>query len=139
MINEVKRHRSENVPQDAPVTLEERRARDKAKITTIIKQNKILLTSWTLIMDRCLRSKSNFPFRSLKSVKDHIDGWQMYAGNDQTGRNLQQVLKENGLDVWMPSPRKAPGHFWIKLKGGPYDLNHNRPLLEQACAQLHFL
>jgi len=56
-MREIKRRRNQNTPSDAPVTLEERRAVDRASITEIIKDHRNLLTTWTSIMENCLRDQ----------------------------------------------------------------------------------
>ena len=93
-----------------------------------MKEYKPLLTPWTEIVDQCLRGKQLESFISLKSVGDFIDGFQVIAPADVTGRQLEQLLKESGLDVRTPMARGSPGSFWVQLASGPFDLAHNLPL-----------
>ena len=47
---EIQRKRRSSVGREAPVTLDERRAADRANITAIIKENANLLVSWKEIL-----------------------------------------------------------------------------------------
>ena len=57
------------------MTLQEKRALDRANIETLIKSHKHLLVPWQKIMARCLATKQPQSFLQLKSVDDFIDGF----------------------------------------------------------------
>ena len=69
--------------------------------------------TWPQIMEACLKDKRNSLFKSIKSVSDFIDGFQINLASGQTARELQRLLKENGLDVKAPRAKLAPGHYWL--------------------------
>ena len=73
--NQVKRNRKANHPNDALVTLQERRAMDRSTITSVIRDNQSLLTPWTEILASILKGKKSSKFSNLKSVDDFIDGF----------------------------------------------------------------
>ena len=52
---------------------------------------------------------------------------------------MQRLLKDHGLDVFIPQARPAPGHYWVQLRNGPYSLQHNLPLLKKASLTMHHL
>ena len=54
---EIKRRRKEPVNREAPVTLQERRALDRANIESLIKNHKHLLVPWQKIMTSSLETK----------------------------------------------------------------------------------
>ena len=54
IIREIKRRRKDPGDQDALVTLDERRAADKASASSLIKENSNLLVEWSEIVSRAL-------------------------------------------------------------------------------------
>ena len=65
-------------------------------------------------------------------MSDFIDGFQLAAPPGHNGRQLQRLLKEQGLDVRFPVSQGPSGKYWVQLQSGPFDLLHNIPLLKAA-------
>ena len=90
------------------------------------------MTPWSEIIDRCLRGREPAQFLKLDSVGDFIDGFQIMAPTGVTGRQLELLLMESGLDVHPPMVRGPRGTFWVQFKSGPYDLQHNQPIFKRV-------
>ena len=54
VVNEIKKRRKPSVSPEAPITLKEKRARCRAQIEELIKNNKNLLVPWEQILAQCL-------------------------------------------------------------------------------------
>ena len=106
IVREIKRRRKDPCGHDVPVSLTERRANDKAKISKIIKDHSNLLVHWNEILTKCLEDKESVSFKNLKSVGDFIDGFEFKVSTDMTGRQLQRVLKDCGVDATVPMARQ---------------------------------
>ena len=68
--SQIKRRRRSTNTTGAKVTLQERRAFDRATIEKIIKDNKPILKRWTDILEACLRCKVPQPFLRMQSIDD---------------------------------------------------------------------
>ena len=128
MTNEIKRRRKPTVAADLPITLDERRAHDKANITSILKEYEGLLPSWDDVLTTLVQNRSSRSVERLKSVDDFIDGFELKVPDGLGFRQVQRILKEKMIDALPPNGRSA-GHLWIQLGSGPYDLDHNLPIL----------
>ena len=51
-------------------------------------------------------------------------------------RELERFFLDRGLDVYTPKAQNKPHHWWVQLKSGPYDLEHNIPLLMKIADDL---
>ena len=87
-------------------------------------------------MTRSLEGKKSSPFQKLKSEGDFIDGFEMTVPTDMSGRQLQRLLKESGLDASVPSARHKPGCFWIQIASGKQDIQSVMPCLKIAADKL---
>ena len=126
--NEIKRRRKSTVPADLPITLDERRAHDKANVTRILKEYGSLLPSWDDVLEALVQNRSSRSVERLKSVDDFIDGFELKVPDGLCFRQVQRILKEKGIDALSPQGR-AEGRHWVQLGSGPYDLDHNLPIL----------
>ena len=55
VVQEIKKRRKPSVSPEAPITLQEKRARCRAQIEELVKNNKNLLVPWEQILAQCLR------------------------------------------------------------------------------------
>jgi len=122
--------------EDAPISLDERRALDRTNITGQLKDNLNLTTKWPDIITSFCGFTRSTPFMNQSSVDDHIDGFEISTHESYSAKRLHSMLKELGLDVTMPIAKRRRGSFWLKLKSGPYGMTHNLPLLKQATETL---
>ena len=76
-------------------------------------------------MESLLEGKPPAKFKTLTSVCEFIDGFELRVNEEYTGPQLQRQLKDVGLDVKSPIAKRTPGTFWIQLQNGPYDVAHN--------------
>ena len=79
MTNEIKRRRKPTIPADRPITLDERRALDRANITKILKEYQVLLPHWNDILSSLVQAKQSQKIFALKTVHDFIDGFELQA------------------------------------------------------------
>ena len=49
------------------------------------------------------------------------------------------MLRDLGLEVHPPMPQRSHGKFWVQLRGGPFDLAHNLPILKRLSEELKSL
>ena len=139
VVSQIKRRRREPGTATLPVTLKERRATDKANAMDLIKEHSCHLKSWRAILDPLVEGLRSQKFERLKSVDDFIDGFQLLVATSITARQLQQMLKDHGLDVKQPVSQQTPGRFWVQIATGPLDLPHNAPLLRTAIDALRMV
>lgn len=100
--SQIKRRRRSTNTTGAKVTLQERRAFDRATIEKIIKDNKPILKRWTDILEACLRGKVPQPFLRMQSIDDFIDGFQLFCPPGFTVRSLERLLRDKGLEITRP-------------------------------------
>ena len=65
--------------------LNEKRALGRSAITKLLKENKNLITPWTSIMESLLEGKPPAKFKTLTSVSEFIDGFELRVNNEYTG------------------------------------------------------
>ena len=88
----------------------------------MIKDHSNLLVPWYEIVAKCLEGKQSVPFQKIKSEGDFIDGFEMTVPTDMSGRQLQRILKESGLDASVPRAQQKVGSFWIQIASGKQDI-----------------
>ena len=57
VIREIKRRRKPTCDQEQPITLQEKRARDRARIEEVMRSSKPLLAHWDEILAACINDK----------------------------------------------------------------------------------
>ena len=129
VVHEIKKRRKPSVSPEAPITLQEKRARCRAQIEELMKQNKNLLVPWGEILAQCLQGLESQEFLPFKTVNDFIDGFLVDTQADTTALHLERFLKERGLDVYTPTMRGNLRLWWVQFASGPFDLEHNIPKL----------
>ena len=112
---------------------------DRARIAELIKENKPLLVHWNAILHTCLADKEPKKFIRLKSVADFIDGLLVVVPKGIKTQQVQRIFRDHGLDVMPPRMQKKSGNFWVQLASGPYDLEHNIPILMQIAEEIREL
>ena len=100
----IKRQRKSSTDPERPVSLDERRAHDKANISKILKKNKNLLVTWNQIMTSIIHGRQPRKFTRIKSASDFIDGFALNVPDGMSSKDLRQLLLENELDVQQPKP-----------------------------------
>lgn len=86
--DQIMKRRKTGANSELPITLCELRALDRQNISQILKEMKPLLTSWDLILARCLEGLHSEKFINLKSVDDFIDGIQIRAPSDMSWQQI---------------------------------------------------
>ena len=60
----------------------------------------------------------------------------IYDPSKKTGPQIRRHFQDCGLDVMAPLSQSKPNHWWFQLQGGPWDLEHNLPLIKKAAEKL---
>ena len=87
------------MPADLPVSLDERRALDKANAMRIIKEHRSLLNPWYDILSSYLRDKQSHKIFALNTIGGFVDGFELWAPTTLGIRQLQRILMDQGLDA----------------------------------------
>ena len=71
----------------------------------IIKEYGGLLTHWDDVMTTLVKNKQSKKIFALKTVDDFIDGFELQAPEGLGVRQLERLLKEQGLNVTTPTAK----------------------------------